>query len=381
MQKQLMEWDARKTRALVYVLIAAYLILFLPLWEPVILGFLFAAACAPVMNLIKNRLHATRTKVAYGVVAFGLIFVIGIVALVAVQGFTQIYDAFKDPSSVGGVNEKITGARDTFLSWAQRQEYLQSFNIKAQLDRAVVAVTNTAKGLLVTGAQLFVSRAPIILLNLFVFIAAFGAFLVVQPRLWGGICQALRLGDRGREHFRRFEKICGLAIGSVLITGFAQSVLVVIGAAIAGVESLPMVFGVTFIFALIPVLGAGLVPALLTIYGFVSGDMRMAITMLVTAIIVGVADNIIRAWLFSRAAKSNPVISLISLIGGITLFGFPGLFIAPVLEQLVMTYAFSDEGEPRPSQVTAAAKPARVDTSDEKDRPRRRDEDLVPRPT
>ncbi len=78
--------------------------------------------------------------------------------------------------------------------------------------------------------------------------------------------------------------------------------------------------------------------------------------MVVTAVIVGISDNVLRAWLFSRAAESNPAISIITLLGGIALFGFPGLFIAPVIEQLVMTYAFSDEGEPSPTDVTVDRK-------------------------
>lgn len=383
MQKQLAQWNQNKTRTLVFVLIGLYLLLFLPFWQPVLLGFLFAAACEPLVNIGRRRLHAKRTRMAYLTVGLGLTFFIGLFAVIMLQGFTRVYDLFQSPDSMNQFNDKLLNVRDGFLAWANRQDFLSTVNVKAQLDRAAIAGTDMAKGLLLTGAQGFLAQTPQILLNLFIFICAFGAFLVIQPRIWATISAALRLGDTGREHFRRFERICGLALGSVLIVGFAQSILVVIGAVIAGYSSIPMIFGITFLFALVPVLGAGVVPVLLTLVSFFEGDYTAAIILAVTAVVVGVADNFIRAYLFSRAAKSNPVLSLISLLGGLALFGFTGLFIAPIIEQLVMTYAFSDEGEPQPHEVTPAQEPQHPDKFVESGRPKinsNRD-DFVPSPS
>ncbi len=351
MQKALVNWNQNKTQFVVYLLIALYLLLFLPFWKPVILGFLFASALSPLVNTIRQRFHTKRTRVAYFTVAAGLILFVGFIALIALQIYSQVFELSQDKASLASVNEKISNVRDQVLAWTNNQPYLSSFNVREQIDKAVVGITNTSKNLLVSFTAGFVSQAPIILLDLFIFITAFAAFLVIQPRLWTNMSRALRLGDTGKEHFRRFEKICSLALGSILLTALMQSVLVVIGAAAAGYSSLVMIFVLSFIFALIPVLGAGLVPVLLMAISFIQGDTTSALVMLATAVIVGISDNLLRAWLFSRAAESNPAISIITLLGGIALFGFPGLFIAPVLEQLVMTYAFSDERSPRRSKV------------------------------
>jgi predicted PurR-regulated permease PerM len=383
MQKQLAHWTKNKTQILIFCLIGLYLLLFLPFWEPVLLGFLFAAACEPIVNAGRRRLHAKRTKMAYLTVGVGLTFFIALLAVVMVQGFTQVYDLFQSPEAMGDFNAKILGVRDSFLGWANQQSFLEKVNVKDQLDRVVISGTNTAKGWLLVGAQAFLTQTPEILLNLFIFICAFGAFLVIQPRIWATTSQALQLGDRGKEHFKRFEKICGLALGSVLITGFVQSILVVIGAMIGGFGSPFMIFGVTFLFALIPILGAGVVPIFLCLFGLIEGNIAQAIILGVTAAIVGVADNVLRAWLFSRAAESNPILSLISLLGGIALFGFSGLFIAPVIEQLVMTYAFSDDGEPAPGTITPAKEPAHPDqfVSNSRSSSQGSTDDFVPSPS
>ena len=108
--------------------------------------------------------------------------------------------------------------------------------------------------------------------------------------------------------------------------------------AVAGYDALFAIFIMAFIFSLIPVIGAGAVPVILGLLALLDGSTAEVITMLVTAIIVGTSDNVLRAWLFSRAAHIHPVISLISLLGAIKVFGFVGIFVAPVLEQLVMAH-------------------------------------------
>jgi predicted PurR-regulated permease PerM len=352
MQKTLINWNQNKTQFMVYLLIGLYLLLFLPFWQPVLLGFLFASALSPLVNMIRKKMHARRTKVAYFTVAAGLILFIGFIALIALQVYSQVFELSQSQESLAGFNDKISSVRDQVLNWTNEQPYLSSLNAREQIDKAVVGVTNTSKNLLLKLTAGFVAAAPLILLDLFIFITAFAAFLVIQPRLWTNMSRALRLGDKGKEHFKRFERICSLALGSVILTALMQSILVVIGAAIAGYGGLLMIFALSFVFALIPVLGAGLVPVILMALSFLQGNSVSGVIMLATAVIVGISDNILRAWLFSRAAESNPAISIITLLGGIALFGFPGLFIAPVIEQLVMTYAFSDEGEPKKTEVT-----------------------------
>ena len=368
MQIQLAHWDKYKTKVLIFALIGLYLLLFLPFWQPVLLAFLFASACEPFVNRARRHLHTKRTWIAYSTVGLALILFITLIAVVSLQAFSQIYDLFRSPEAMAQFNVKIMGVRDQFLGWAAHQSFLSSINVKAQLDHAIIGSTDTAKKMLLEGAQVFISQTPVILLDLFIFIAAFGAFLVIQPRIWSSLAQAFGLGEAGKKHIRNFERICGLALGSVILTGLFQSILVVIGAAIAGFGSLFMIFGVTFIFSMIPVLGAGLVPAFLAIVSFVSGNILMCVIMAVTAAIVGVADNILRAWLFSRAAESNPVISIISLLGGISLFGFAGLFIAPVLEQLVMTYAFTDTPPAAKATSPKVDRAAQKEFSSERDR-------------
>ncbi len=361
MQKQLMEWNPRKTQIMVFVLIALYMLLFLPFWQAVLLGFLFAAACAPMMNSLRQRFHARRSRIAYLTFALTLTLFVAFIAVIALQIYSQLYELFENKEMLGSFNDKISEKRDQIVQWANSNEYLRSFRLQEKLDRSVSGLVNSLKNISLVSAQWFVTNAPLILINLAMFIISFGAFLVIQPRLWVNMTFALGLGTAGKEHFQRFERICGLALGSVLLTAAMQAALVVVGAMIAGYGQLVMIFATAFLLAMIPVIGAGAVPVALMILAFMQGETSSGIIMLVTSVIVGISDNILRAWLFSRAAKSNPAISILTLIGGVTLFGFPGLFIAPVLEQLVMVYAFTEEGEPSTGKATGEKAPLPAD--------------------
>ena len=54
--------------------------------------------------------------------------------------------------------------------------------------------------------------------------------------------------------------------------------------------------------------------------------------MLTIALVAGVSDNIIRPYLSSKGnVETNPIIGLIAIIGGVTMFGLPGLFIGPLV--------------------------------------------------
>lgn len=363
-QKSLLNWNDQKTKFSVYLLIALYLLLFIPFWKPVVLGFLFASALSPLVNFIRQKLNTKRKGVAYLTFIIGLLLLIGFLVVVALQIYSQIFELTQNHEALSGVNEKISSVRDQILSWTSHQSYLSSFNVRAQIDKAVVGLTSSAKNILLVVAGAIVSRTPTIILNFFVFILAFGAFLVMQPRIWSNAAHALRLGERAREHFDRFERICTLALGSVVLTAVLQATLVTIGSEIAGYDSIVTVFALTFLFALIPVVGAAAITVPLAIFSFIQGNHFGGVVLLITTVIAGVSDNILKGWLFSRAAKSNPAISIVTLLGGVGLFGFTGLFIAPVVEQLVMTYAFSGEGEPKPNEVTSNDRKAKEKPSD-----------------
>jgi predicted PurR-regulated permease PerM len=136
-----------------------------------------------------------------------------------------------------------------------------------------------------------------------------------------------------------------------LVTSLVQGTLVGIGFAIAGLPS-PLVFGaVGALASLIPIVGTALVwvPAAVTLIA--QGQTGWAIFLVLWSIIlVAGSDNVIRPLIISGSSNASTLLVFVGLLGGISVFGFAGIFMGPLVLTLVATllqYAASEV--PRPS--------------------------------
>lgn len=132
-----------------------------------------------------------------------------------------------------------------------------------------------------------------------------------------------------------------LAINSVIrghiVIGIVQGVLTGVGLALFGVPS-PVVWGfIAAIASLIPTIGTGLVlvPAVLFVF-FTSGLVPALGLALWGAIAVGLVDNLLGPILIERGIKIHPFIILLSVLGGLQLFGPIGFIAGPVVVALLI---------------------------------------------
>lgn len=136
-----------------------------------------------------------------------------------------------------------------------------------------------------------------------------------------------------------------------LVTSLVQGTLVGVGFAIAGLAS-PLVFGaVGALASLIPIVGTALVwvPAVVTLIA--QGQTGWAIFLALWSIIlVAGSDNVIRPLIISGSSNASTLLVFVGLLGGISVFGFAGIFMGPLVLTLVATLLqYADSELPRPS--------------------------------
>lgn len=141
-----------------------------------------------------------------------------------------------------------------------------------------------------------------------------------------------------------------------LVTSLVQGTLVGIGFAIAGLPS-PLVFGaVGALASLIPIVGTALVwvPAAVTLIA--QGQTGWAIFLVLWSIIlVAGSDNVIRPMIISGSSNASTLLVFVGLLGGISVFGFAGIFMGPLVLTLVATLLkYADSELPRLSVVSHA---------------------------
>jgi predicted PurR-regulated permease PerM len=137
-----------------------------------------------------------------------------------------------------------------------------------------------------------------------------------------------------RERFRSVT--VAMVIGTGL-TAAIQGTLVGLGFWLTGLND-PVFWGVvTVVFAVLPIVGAGLIwgPGALSLV--LSGRPGAAIFLAALGIIVVAnVENLIRPMVFKRYSQIHPMITLVGAVAGVSYFGILGLLIGP----LALSYFF-----------------------------------------
>ena len=91
--------------------------------------------------------------------------------------------------------------------------------------------------------------------------------------------------------------------------------------------------------SLIPAVGAALVWVPASIYLYASGDwLSASILVAYGALIIGLADNVLRPILVGRDTKLPDYIVLFSTIGGIALMGINGFVVGPLIAAVFLAF-------------------------------------------
>ena len=117
--------------------------------------------------------------------------------------------------------------------------------------------------------------------------------------------------------------------------------------------------GLIAVLSTLPAVGAALVWAPAAIWLAVSGSLvKGVILALVGLLVLGNVDNVVRPLLLSGSARMSTLVLIISLLGGVSAFGFIGIVLGPVvaavLTALVESYV---PGEDEPAAPAAEPPP------------------------
>jgi predicted PurR-regulated permease PerM len=162
----------------------------------------------------------------------------------------------------------------------------------------------------------------------------------------------VRLGGARGRHLGEIVRgtVRGVVYG-VLGANLIQSVLAVIGFALAGVPGAVLLGLLSFFLTLIPLATALLwIPAV--IWLVVEGNIGWAIFLAIWSVFIyGVLENILRAYMIGRSSELPILLLLLGILGGLIVFGLLGLLIGPTL--LALGYALVSEWSAPPSAAPA----------------------------
>ncbi|MFB6204568.1 MAG: AI-2E family transporter [Candidatus Nanohaloarchaea archaeon] len=119
--------------------------------------------------------------------------------------------------------------------------------------------------------------------------------------------------------------------GHVLVA-LVQGLVAGLGLYLAGVPNYIFWTFIMLMLSFVPVIGSFLVWGPAALYLFLMNQAAAAIFLLVYGVVVvGLTDNFLRPLLVDKRAELHPATIIIGVLGGVILFGAPGLFIGPIL--------------------------------------------------
>jgi predicted PurR-regulated permease PerM len=227
-------------------------------------------------------------------------------------------------------------ARAPFLP--TEQEAISS--VTASVGKVAQFLAGQAGGLL-KGAANFVFTLVITLAVLFFMIRD-------APVLERGLRRVLPFGPEQND--RLLVITSDLVSASVTATLAIAAVQGVIGGVTFALLGIPMAVlwgSMMAIFALLPVVGATLVWAPAALWLALSGSLVKGIVLAAVGVLVlGNVDNVVRPLLLAGKSQMNTLVLIISLMGGVSAFGFIGIVLGPLVAALLTALVESYHAAP-----------------------------------
>lgn len=327
------------------VVYVSFTILFWPFKTALLFAALFALAMAPLLAKWLNKIDREKLLIFSMVAGLVLIFIVPITAIVT-KGLLNLGQLQQDSVAQLPIYKNIESTLSKawgFLNDISSRfnfDLNESFDIQTFLPRIVNFVLPLLTSL--------VTNFPEFLLQLFVFLTCLYFFLSKRREIltWSRE-RNLIAEDSLQKLITLLQKVCYTVVFSTLIVATVQASIITIAASIAGFDNLMIVFVATFFISFIPVVGTAPVALSLAAFSFLQGDAGDGVIMLIALGIAGSIDNVLRAYILSAEEEIHPLISLLTLIGALSMFGITGLFLGPILAELAFSIGHIMNGNDR----------------------------------
>lgn len=179
-----------------------------------------------------------------------------------------------------------------------------------------------------------------IALGLIVLVIAVYFFLLDGPTMTRTMMRLSPLDDAYEEKLLlEFDRTSRAIVLATILSALAQGVFAALGYYLADMQSVVLLFIATTFMALIPFLGAMAVwlPCVLWL-GFVDQRWTAAILLGIWgALAVSTIDNVIKVFVLHGRSQLHPLLALLSVLGGVQVFGPVGLLIGPMVVVFLQT--------------------------------------------
>jgi predicted PurR-regulated permease PerM len=320
------------TRRFQLVLLVASLALFVYVASPFAKPFLVAATIAAVLQPVHDRLTAAlrgRRGAAAGLVSVGVVAgILGPVAFLVAAVVRQVLDGVRWVRAALA-SEGVAGLVERLPEPLRRPAAEVTADMPRALERAREAFEGIGGAAAVGGV---ISATGALVVNTLVMVVALYFLLADGRRLveWLDEVTPLEPGQL-RELLQTFNGAVGAVVVSAIATAGAQAALAFVGFLVADVPQPAFFAFLTFVGALVPLVGANIVVLPVAALHYATGHELAAVLLAVWSLgVVGTADNVLKPVLMRRGLSVHLSLVFLSLLGGLATFGPIGILVGPL---------------------------------------------------
>ena len=319
-----------------------------PLWQPLVWAALLGSLLAPLNAHLTLRLGG-RPRLASGITTLLAVLLFLLPVAIVAGGVTA-----QAAQLLGRLNAQAPQVGTASLELAnipllaRPLEWLGShttISVEQLQGWFVEAVKRVLQSLAASGGNLVLGAlGTVVSFALMLFVLFF--VLRDGPAVAQKVVRMLPIEERRRSRlWRHLVEVTRAVFMGIGLTALVQGVLIGVGFWIAGLPS-PLVFGVLgALCALIPLVGTSLVWVPGIAFLLIHADYGHATFLTAwSLLVVGSVDNFLRPMLISGRSELPTLAVFIGVMGGLSAFGFIGLFLGPiVLGLLVALFRFENE--------------------------------------
>lgn len=336
-----------------------------PFLLPLFLAGIVAMLCQPMFRYVKRR-AGERTRLSAGLTTAAVLFLFLVPASVgtliaALQLSTLTSNTLANPvwraDARTRLNEYAASAAERFAPFAsgmnlqeirdpvEREKAVNELtermassidNIVRDLKQKTIGSAGAAAGVAGAAAGVAVDvlgTAASLMIQGLIFIVALYYFLADGPALLAASSSLVPLhADYQRQLLGKFEQAVRAVILSTFLAALAQGLLTAVAMRIVGFEHFFVILLISTLSSLIPLVGTWIIWGPAAVWLATQGAWGPALILFVFgAAVIGMMDNVIRTWVLQSDVQLHPLLAFVSVLGGLQVMGFWGVFVGPVV--------------------------------------------------
>lgn len=305
-----------------------------PFLYALILAMVFVTVLEPVHKKARAITRDRNGLAALLATAFALVVIVVPLVFVGIQISQEARQLYSSLLENGGATDFSRGVGDAI------QSLTKFFPVPIEISIDVNQYAKQGLSWLLQHLGPIFANVAKAMVGIFIFLVALYYLFKDGHKLKSAVVALSPLQDIHDETI--FNKL-SLSVNSIvrgsLVVALVQGILTAIGFIIFGIPNAALWGSVTAIAALIPGIGTALVLLPAILYLFFGGKTLFAVGLLLWgATAVGLVDNFLGPKLVGRGTRLHPFLVLLSILGGISLFGPLGFLLGPLVLSLLFVF-------------------------------------------